>query len=330
MPRVPHRRGQRRSPSLRHRSTATTTRHHRYDSRTTRPEAPEPLTTNVYAWPALYPDGTVSSSRTVAAGAGDAQLYAVPPGTAVPLRPAARPAWAACPCSPRTASTWRSTSGAAARRPRRQRQKSLAARLRQATNAFSNVRVALHAAGRHRGLADVLPDQRRRALRARDRPTGATSHGTRSTCDWWARCSNTGTAAELWWVDGTKTAARLDLADGNGYLPTRHRPQDDDAQLRADGQPGRVGRLRLGRVHEPPPVRQRGDAGPVLSDPRSYDPTTAATTKKLWVAAIDLNAKPGHRPEPPRLLPARRRSCSRATRAATGSSIPASRTARAA
>jgi hypothetical protein len=38
---------------------------------------------------------------------------------------------------------------------------------------------------------------------------------------------------------------------------------------------------------------------PFLSDPRDYDPTTSATTKKLWVAAIDLNAKPGTDPSHP-------------------------------
>ena len=38
---------------------------------------------------------------------------------------------------------------------------------------------------------------------------------------------------------------------------------------------------------------------PFLSDPRNYDQTQSATTKKLWVAAIDLNAKPGTDPSHP-------------------------------
>ncbi len=40
---------------------------------------------------------------------------------------------------------------------------------------------------------------------------------------------------------------------------------------------------------------------PWMSDPRDYDDSTLAnaTTKKLWVAAIDLNAKPGTDPSHP-------------------------------
>jgi hypothetical protein len=38
---------------------------------------------------------------------------------------------------------------------------------------------------------------------------------------------------------------------------------------------------------------------PMLSDPRNYNATLSATTKKLWVAAIDLNAAPGTDPSHP-------------------------------
>jgi len=38
---------------------------------------------------------------------------------------------------------------------------------------------------------------------------------------------------------------------------------------------------------------------PFLSDPRNYDATLSVTTKKLWVAAIDLNAPAGTDPSHP-------------------------------
>jgi hypothetical protein len=38
---------------------------------------------------------------------------------------------------------------------------------------------------------------------------------------------------------------------------------------------------------------------PWLSDPRNYNPASAPNTKKLWVAAIDLNAQPGTDPSHP-------------------------------
>ncbi len=38
---------------------------------------------------------------------------------------------------------------------------------------------------------------------------------------------------------------------------------------------------------------------PFLSDPRNYNPALSATTKKLWVAAVDLNATPGTDPSHP-------------------------------
>ena len=63
----------------------------------------------------------------------------------------------------------------------------------------------------------------------------------------------------------------------------------------------RLRRLRLGRLHEPPHLRQRRDAAPWTSDPAQYpwhDPGNV-TPKKLWVAAVDLNATPGTDPSHP-------------------------------
>ena len=150
------------------------------------------------------------------------------------------------------------------------------------------------------------------------------------------RRDRSGAQGELWWVDlATKTAARLDSLNG---LPTARatcRPAADNAH-------GDDTMLN----YEPTvnPVASGGYAWVVFTSRRMYGnvatinpsgatraTTTSARrrrTKKLWVAAIDLNAHARHRPEPPGVLPAGRRSCSPATRAASGSSIRASRTAR--
>ena len=118
-----------------------------------------------------------------------------------------------------------------------------------------------------------------------------------------------GTRGELWWVDlATQTAAPLATLNGVGYLPTSgtNHTAGRDAQLRADGQPGRR------------PAATRGSssrAGASTATSRRIDPFLERsaqlrpqhdrpTTKKLWVAAIDLNAQAGHRPEPPGVLPA--------------------------
>ena len=90
-------------------------------------------------------------------------------------------------------------------------------------------------------------------------------------------------------VDGRRRRARR-----------RHGPQ-----LRADGEP-------RGRAADTPGSSSRAAASTATS--RRFRPTRATrattilsatpTTKKLWVAAIDLNAHAGHRPQPPGVLPA--------------------------
>jgi hypothetical protein len=132
--------------------------------------------------------------------------------------------------------------------------------------------------------------------------------GTRSDADVAppdARASQ-GTRAELWWLDlKTGTAHRLDALDGwsgaNVYLPTGGNAHDKDQEL----------------AYEPTvnPVPSGGYAwvvftsrrlygnvatiNPFYSDPRYHDLTTTPTPKKLWVAAIDLNAAPGTDPSHP-------------------------------
>jgi hypothetical protein len=110
-----------------------------------------------------------------------------------------------------------------------------------------------------------------------------------------------GTTGELWWVDlKTHTAAKLTTLNGGTYLPTSTiHMADTTLQYEPTVNPVASGgyawvvftsRRLYGNV---------ATQDPFLSDPRSYNPALSATTKKLWVAAIDLNAKPGTDPSHP-------------------------------
>jgi hypothetical protein len=111
-----------------------------------------------------------------------------------------------------------------------------------------------------------------------------------------------GARGELWWVDlATHTAAALATLNGASYLPTGANNHMDDATLDYEPTVNPVvsggyawvvftSRRLYGNV---------ATQDPFLSDPRAYNASLSATTKKLWVAAIDLNAKPGTDPSHP-------------------------------
>jgi hypothetical protein len=114
-----------------------------------------------------------------------------------------------------------------------------------------------------------------------------------------------GNQGELSWVDlATTTVHKLDKLNGVGYLPTYGAHTGAaDATLNYEPTVNPVvsggyawvvftSRRLYGNV---------ATIAPTLSDPREYhwlDPTQY-TTKKLWVAAIDLNAAPGTDPSHP-------------------------------
>jgi hypothetical protein len=129
--------------------------------------------------------------------------------------------------------------------------------------------------------------------------------GTRSTCDGSGNCSTTGTRAELWWLDtrqkGKPLAVALDKLNGKGYLPTGANGHGDDTGLNYEPTVNPVAsggyawvvftsRRLYGNV---------ATMNPYWSDWRFHDLSTSPTTKKLWVAAIDLNAPPGTDPSHP-------------------------------
>jgi hypothetical protein len=116
--------------------------------------------------------------------------------------------------------------------------------------------------------------------------------------------------AEIWWTDlATSTQHRLDALngynpDGTSYLPTNTSTNHTADQL-----------LNFAPTVNPAPSggyawviftsrRLYGSVATIAptgdnSDPRYYDYAHQVTTKKLWVAAIDLNAAPGTDPSHP-------------------------------
>jgi hypothetical protein len=116
-----------------------------------------------------------------------------------------------------------------------------------------------------------------------------------------------GARGELWWVDlATRTARTLNAANGVGsdgqrYLPTSGNGHEEDERLNYEPSISPVAsggyawmvfvsRRLYGNVATLPPWD---------SDPRDVDLVENVTTKKLWMAAIDLDAPPGTDPSHP-------------------------------
>jgi hypothetical protein len=128
---------------------------------------------------------------------------------------------------------------------------------------------------------------------------------TRSSCGSSA-CPTSETRGELWWVDlATQTEAPLTTLNGlNGttsYLPTTGTDHTNDTTLQYEPTVNPVPSGGYAWVVFTS-RRQYGNVAtqdPFLSDPRNYNASVGITTKKLWVAAIDLNAAPGTDPSHP-------------------------------
>jgi hypothetical protein len=146
--------------------------------------------------------------------------------------------------------------------------------------------------------------------------------GTRSSCDLGTLLpdqttvcteplTEVGSEGELWWVDlGTQTPYPLYALNGKNvsgntvtsYLPTlAATDHTDDTTVNFEPTVNPVpsggyawvvftSRRLYGNV---------ATVNPYYSDPRFHDISTTPTTKKLWVAAIDLNAAPGTDPSHP-------------------------------
>jgi hypothetical protein len=244
-----------------------------------------------YAFPAIYPDGTFLFSNSsplpginVAIASG---LFTVPAGAVIPASglpaglQAGMPAFA--PDGKHVAFNFYGGTGSDG--------KSLAALDFAKPGTFSNP-VTLDTPGGGRDMfPSFLPAGDGVVFErevANDGEFGATRDGSKG---------------ELWWVDlATKTPTRLDVLNGKGYLPTLASTNHaDDTQLDYEPTVNPVpsggyawvvftSRRLYGNV---------ATIDPFWSDPRDHDISATPTTKKLWVAAIDLSPKAGTDPSHP-------------------------------
>jgi hypothetical protein len=114
--------------------------------------------------------------------------------------------------------------------------------------------------------------------------------------------------SEIWWTDlATATQHRLDALNGynpggGSYLPTNSSTSHtDDAALNYEPtvNPAASGGYAWVIFTSRRLYGNIATIAPYSSDPRQYAYRTEVTTKKLWVAAIDLNAAPGTDPSHP-------------------------------
>jgi len=269
--------------------------------------------TATYSWPAIYPDGSIflgDSSSADGSQKATNKLYPMPTG-AGPVTPtaittnwpatlrAAFPAFS--PDGKNLAFTVYAQNGT-------ENKRTLATMtFDRATNTFGAVRTLYtppNAA--HSALYPAfLPTNDGLVFHVETRNNGRDFGGTRSDEDVAPPDpdASIGARAELWWVNmnGSPRAVRLDKLNGRGYLPTGPAGHDDDATLNYEPTVNPVpsggyawvvftSRRLYGNV---------STINPFYSDPRYHDLTQNPTPKKLWVAAVDLNAPPGTDPSHP-------------------------------
>ncbi|MBK6695965.1 MAG: PD40 domain-containing protein [Myxococcales bacterium] len=273
---------------------------------------PEGTTAANYAWPAIYPDGTLflgDSSSAIGSSDQSNQLYQVVSGggsatpTAVTMNGWPAGFRAAFPAFSHDGRRLAFTMfGGAAGAD----EKTIGAMtFDKASSTFGPIQTVFKPGG---GLTAVypsfLPTSDSVIFHVETRGNGRDYGGTRGDGDSGGD-ADVGARAELWWAtvpaSGTPVAARLDKLNGVGYLPSGPDGHDADATLNYEPTVNPVpsggyawvvftSRRRYGNV---------ATMNPFHSDPRNFDLTTDATTKKLWVAAIDLNAPPGSDPSHP-------------------------------
>ncbi len=247
-----------------------------------------------YAFPALFPDGMFlfsNSSPLPGTGNGAASaLFAVPSGNPITasglpggLR-AGMPAFS--PDGKHVAFNYYSSD-----------QKTLASMDFAKPGTFSNLMTLNTPASGKNGWPSFLPTNDAVVYQLETASNGE-FFATRESC---GGC-NDGSHGELWWVDlATKTAHRLDKANGQGYVPQGPNGHTVDATLNFEPTVNPVPSGGYAWVV----ITSRRMYGNVASingfwsDPRDHDISQTATTKKLWVAAIDLNGKAGTDPSHP-------------------------------
>jgi hypothetical protein len=261
-----------------------------------------------YSWGALYRDGSFIFSNSAPLTAGSSlpsTLYDVPSGaarasTGIPsgLR-AGTPAFS--PDGKHVAFNWYAGTVAAAAGDKKTLAMMDFDNTTTTFSGFKSVLAPVAVAPGPVGVAALFPSffPTSTAI-AFELETVANGRGfaeTRASSDG----ADVGARGELWWVDtATKTAARLDKLNGVG-LPQGPNAHDADATLNYEPTINPVAsggyawvvftsRRLYGNV---------ATINPFWSDPRYHDISATPTPKKLWVAAIDLNAPPGTDPSHP-------------------------------
>ena len=275
-----------------------------------------PLATEYLAFPALYPDGSLLFSNAAVMndplipGDGTSKLYSLPAGTLVggvtglPANLAAGLPSFSPDGTHVSFNFWGGTIGAATGD-----QISLGVIDFNGTNAFSNPRVVYTPPNSSGGdpaviYSSFLPNSSAIVFEL-ELSTG------NDVGDWgytWAGSPSAppGHTSELWWLDlGSGMTHRLDQLNGYNasgalYLPdnqngTKTHSAMQDATLNYEPTVAPIAsggyawivftsRRMYGNVAQ---------LAPWLSDPQDYDWLNEVTDKKLWVAAVDLNATPG-------------------------------------
>jgi hypothetical protein len=273
---------------------------------------PEGATAN-FAWPAIYPDGSMfvgDSSSAAGSTTTPNGLFTVPTGATGTPNPiptnwpagfrAAYPAFS--PDGKNLAFTM--FAGAAGAD-----QKTLGMMTFDKTTKQFGALTTLHKpdAATTALYPSFMPTNDAVVFERETRYNGRDYGGTRADGDSGGG-ADVGTQAELWWLDLKASPPKaFPLNNLNGktaagmYLPTGPNAHTDDTTLNYEPTVNPVpsggyawvvftSRRLYGNV---------ATINPYWSDPRNHDLTTSPTPKKLWVAAIDLNAPPGTDPSHP-------------------------------
>ncbi|AKU98790.1 hypothetical protein AKJ09_05454 [Labilithrix luteola] len=264
-----------------------------------------------YAWPAIYPDGSLflgDSSDAAGSNSNVNQLYqtASGGGTKTPA-PVTTQGW---PAGLRAAFPVFSPDGKGlaftmyAGMTGADKRTLGAMTFDKGTSTWSNMTpIYTPPNAAHQALyPSYLPTNDAIVFQLMTRPNTRGYGETRADGDSGAS-ADIGARAELWWIDvATKTAHPLEKLNGVGYVPSRaDTGHADDATLNYEPTVNPVPSGGYAWVVFTS-RRMYGDVAtinPYHSDPRNFDLTTTPTPKKLWVAAIDLNAPPGTDPSHP-------------------------------